>query len=462
MLALVAAGLLLLAAPDEDAARKLLRVAYASLYEWREDKVENATFDFACTVLVEGRKPEDRRQWRAAGTVVVAGGEIARVHIEGANRDRLDEIRPEVEWMLTRFVREPFEERFKEAKLNGPEKRADGEAVAVGSETWILKNDRVIAFERNVGTEEKPFRIRIDARTGDCGGGYAVLGETASYKRENLAIEDSRTLTIAPHEGVPVPQRIVHVAKFGLGTTTKEIVLSSPRLNATDPVVLEPAARDRVQAAWAARYRIPRDVRIDGRWEREPGRATTKGGWQRDARGDFQYIRRELTVLVSDDLRVRETIRESFKKYGTEHIGAALALVLDRPFEEEFKGCGFRADAEDPAVVHLVGHPRWLAVRIQDGAITGHLEDAFGGPDWWEYRHKKARDGRLLVDRMTRRVDGRKWHVKIAYAREKDFHVPKSFEILVPAQPWDRNADSKDVAILEYSFRKLDVIPPGE
>jgi len=460
MSALVAAGFLLLAAPDDDPARTMLRIAYASLYEWREDKVANATFDFEVSAERQGRKPEDLLRWKAQGSVVIVDGKIERLHIEGPNRDRQGEIRGEMEWALARFVRTPFDEAFKEAKFKGPEQLSEGRhAIHLGRSSWILANDRIVASERNVGTPEEPFRIRVDHKLADVGGGYAILGESFAYKRENVAIEDARTLTVTLADRIPVPEKLTHVAKsFGRASTT-EITFRNPRLNEEHPIVLQPLVRDRVKAAWEQRYRIPRGVRIDGEWDRVPGKATVKGGWQRKAYGSFQYLNGELEVIVSEKLRINEGVRKSFRDYGQAHIRAALEMVLEKPFEEEFKGCGFLVDEADPAVVRLLGHPRMLALRIEDGIITAHSEDAFGAVDWWEYRTKKARDGRVLIERMTRRVDDRKWHVKIAYAREGEYYVPRSFEVLVPAQPWGRG-EAKEVAILGYDLRKLDVIPP--
>jgi hypothetical protein len=166
-------------------------------------------------------------------------------------------------------------------------------------------------------------------------------------------------------------------------------------------------------------------------------------------------------VLVSEKLKINENTRKSMRDHATTHIRQALNLVLEIPFEEAFKGCGFVRNDENPGIVKLLGHPRILALRVEDGLITGHFEDAFGSEDWWDYRHKKATDGRVLVDRMTRKVEKKKWHSKIAYKRVGDYQIPKSIELLVPARPW-RGNDPSQVGILKYSFRRLEVQPPKE
>ena len=59
MLRAAVLAFLLFAAPDADPARKLLRVAWASQYEWKEDKVANATFDFEWSRYTRTRRNEE-------------------------------------------------------------------------------------------------------------------------------------------------------------------------------------------------------------------------------------------------------------------------------------------------------------------------------------------------------------------------------------------------------------------
>lgn len=459
--AALVAGILLFAAPDAGA--KALRIAYASLYEWREDKVSNATFDFKFEFAQKGRRPEEIRKWSAEGSVVFLDGEIARVHVDGPNRARRGEMRGEIVWVLSRFARKPFDERFKDAKFKGPVDRAGGlKAVSLGGTAWLIADDRIVALEQAVGTPEKPSRIRIDLKPAEVGDGYALLDESASYGSGKQAVSWSKSLTVAEADGaIPVPDTYTHTSKIGMTARTTKITFSSPRLNTNHPIVLQPAIRDQVKAAWERRYRIPADVRIDGEWNREQGKSTVKGGWTRKAFGEFQYLRGEFEVMVSEKLKLNQGTRDAMRTRATGHIRTALDLVLDTPFSKAFENCGFERNDENPGIVKLLGHPTMLALRIEDGLITGHLEDAFGGEGWWDYRYKKASDGRVLIDRMTRRVEKKKWHTKIVYKRVGEYQIPKSIEVLVPARPW-RGSDPTEVGILKYSFRKLEAQPPKE
>ena len=272
------AGFLLLAAPDADAAKKALRIAYASLYEWREDKIANATFDFKISYHRKGLKPAEERKWNADGNVVFVDGEIKRIHIEGKNRGRTQEVRGELLWVLSRFARKPFEERYKEAKFKGPVDRTGGrKAVSLGRWSWLIKDDRFVAYEQDVGTKEKPYNILIELHAADVGEGYAILGESASHKRGKFQVSWSKNLEVGQAgDRVPVPQKYVHSRKMGSVTSTYTIEFTNPRLNEKHPIVLAPGVRDQVKEAWERRYRIPTGVRIDGEWNRDPGKATVK------------------------------------------------------------------------------------------------------------------------------------------------------------------------------------------
>ncbi|MHC4408282.1 MAG: hypothetical protein ACYS0F_04690, partial [Planctomycetota bacterium] len=67
----------------------------------------------------------------------------------------------------------------------------------------------------------------------------------------------------------------------------------------------------------------------------------------------------------------------------------------------------------------------------------------------------------VLIDRMTRRIEKKKWYTKIVYKRVGEYQIPKSIEVLVAARPW-RGSDPTEVGLLKYSFRKLEVQPPKE
>ena len=102
---------LLFAAPETDPARKLLRVAWASQYEWKEDKVTNATFDFEWSRSTRTKRNEEFLQ-EVQGTVVIADGEVQRVHLtKGAERHKPSASK-DIAWVIQRFIRKSFEESF--------------------------------------------------------------------------------------------------------------------------------------------------------------------------------------------------------------------------------------------------------------------------------------------------------------------------------------------------------------
>ncbi|MEM8882646.1 MAG: hypothetical protein AAGD14_01090 [Planctomycetota bacterium] len=451
---------LLFADTDADAAKKALRIAWASQYEWKEDKVRNVTLDFTWNYRWKGRRAEDEWRGKASGVCVIADGELKRVHLESGDRSRIDSIRAEIGWVLRRFIRKPFDEAFEETKFRGPEKIAnDRIVVRAGELGFILHDDRIVGYERNIGTEAKPNNIRVDCKTADLGGGYAVLEEKSEYDTQAGSVSIVRVMNTKGLKEVPMPSSYVHESKQRGNFSRTELAFTNPRANDEHPVVLDPEARDAVKAAWEARYRLPAGTRVDGQWNREPDNATAKGGWMRKAYGEFQFLGTELEVLISEKLRINEGTRRSLSDSVTGHVRQIYELVLDRPFDKAFEGVGFVRDESSPGVVRLLGHPAWTAVRVEQGVMSGHEDRALGGDGgWWDYRHTKAKDGRLLVSRMTRKVAGKKWHAKISYSKKKGISVPKSAEVLVPARVWNR--DPTEVGMLKYTFRRLDVIAP--
>ena len=109
---------LLLGAPEADAT-KLLKVAYASQYEWKEDGLKNVTLEFTYTwswgpkETPKDKKPPPRIRHEGAGRVVVVGQRVIPGHYPDLGRGQtLDgkEIRAafqgHIAWILRRFVRQ--------------------------------------------------------------------------------------------------------------------------------------------------------------------------------------------------------------------------------------------------------------------------------------------------------------------------------------------------------------------
>ena len=117
-------------------------------------------------------------------------------------------------------------------------------------------------------------------------------------------------------------------------------------------------------------------------------------------------------------------------------------------------GCGFESAPDDPAVVRLIGHATLLAVRIENGSLIGHMSDEFGAQGWWDYKLKKARDGRTYIERMTRKIGKRKQAMKFTFTTKKGAVVYKSFERVVKANPYGRGDDDQ-VGVLKFKLTKL-------
>jgi len=452
---------LLLAAPDSDGAKALLRVAWASQYEWKEDGVKNATIDFEWDYRRKGTRPEDERKRIARGTLVIVDGEVVRVHVVGANRSRVDEIRNEMTWILKRFFRKPFEDEFKDKTFKGPEKISGGrKIVRVGTTGYLIKDDRIVGYERNVGNKDKPFLVRIDATVGDMGEGYAVLREASSFQRNNRQSSLTTTLKVGEENGIPVPTVFRRESSVPGRKTTVELRFSRVRFNAKDPIALNAVLRDSVKAAWEMRHRIPAGTRIDAKWERKPDTALTRARWTRNVSGEMQLLRGKLEVILDEKLKLRNRTQREIRDRAQDHLQQALDLVLERPFDVEFNGCGFERAPEDDAVIVVLGHPRYLAVRIEKELITGVREDFFGEMVWSIHAYKKARDGRFLLQRVTRRTASKKkWKVSYRYARKGDLYVPKMFEVLVSISRLGLGDDPEALGVLTYELRKHSVIP---
>ena len=286
------------------------------------------------------------------------------------------------------------------------------------------------------------------------GEGYAVLGEDASYTHNSVKTTDTHRLEVGKEGAVPVPTKYVHNVKDKAGTRKTTLLFSGVRLNAEHPVVVDTAARDRVKAAWDNRYTWPVGIRFEGKWLRDLDRATEKGGWAKDARGEFQLFSGELEVRLDDSLRWRQGRKDNVTKWVKRETEWAFNLMRPRPFDESFAGCGFEPAPDDPTVIRVLGHPTMRALRIVDGAFAGHLSDEFGAEGWWNYKLKKARTGGgVYVERMTRKIGKRRYTMKFSFFTKKGIVVFKSFERVVAASPF--GGDPGDVGVIKFKLSKL-------
>lgn len=433
----------------------MLRVAWASQYEWKEDKVANATFDFEWTRHTKTRRNEEFKN-DLQGTVVIADGKIQRIHLTKGDRRHLGEARGEIGWVMRRFIRTSFDEIFKkDAKFVAPEKLADGNTlIVVGGWHLLVRDDRIVGSERMVGPPKKRRRVRIDYKLGEMGEGYAVLGENSSHTQDGVKTTESKMLVVAKQGVIPIPAKYSHDIKDKQGTRKTTMLFSGVRFNVKDPIVIDPAARDRVKAAWESRYTWPTGIRYEGNWSRDLDKAADKGGWRDGARGEFQLFAGELEVRIDDRLRWNPRRADPVVKSVTGELNWAFNLMRVRPFEEAFQGCGFESAPDDPAVVRLIGHASLLAVRIENGSLIGHMTEEFGAQGWWVYKLKKVRDGRTYIERMTRKIRKRKQVMKFTFTTKKGVVIYKSFERIVKANPFGRGNDD-EVGVLKFKLTKL-------
>lgn len=253
--------LLLLAAPDDPA--QMMRVAWASQYEWKEDKVESATIDFRYR-HTWGDNGQNAREGQ--GQIVVVGDVIVRRHYPDAqDDDARRELNEHVDWVLARFIRRPFEQVFQDAKFTGPEKSAyDQMKIGLGDRAWYLKDDRIVAEERDFGDQGKPLIVRVDCRVTDLGGGYAIVGETISYTRrmDSAKVIVERGLTTRSEADRPAPASYTFERKTPKDKESFTIDFSSVRFDLPDPVTLNAAARDLLKEAWGHRFVLPENIII--------------------------------------------------------------------------------------------------------------------------------------------------------------------------------------------------------
>jgi len=433
----------------------MLRVAWASQYEWKEDNVKSVTIDFGYS-HVWGEKGEYTRD--GSGQIVIVGDEIVRRHYPDAtDEDARGEIDKHITWALGRFMRKPFEEQFKDAKFTGPESSAyDQKKISAGAGAWFVKDDRIVAAEYDIGPPGKPFVVRADYKTAALGGGYGIVGETTSYTRPSdaMKIVIERSLATCVAEDRPAPSAYTYESKSAKDKDRFTITFSTVRFDLPDPVTLNPAARDLLKDAWTHRLVLPENIIIQGQFARKIDKDLERARWKDDVTGDFQ-------VYGMDDIQiVLDEENDEIHRTSQAHIRWFFDLLRDRPFEEEFKGCGFELEPQGAeTIVRVYGYPRALAFRIAGGQLVGHYNRVLSETDWWVYKTKSAGDGRYQIEHMKREIEGKKIDLSFDYQRVRGHVIPKKFGVLAVASGF---RGGTAVGVAEYTLKRAKVSFPGE
>jgi hypothetical protein len=469
--------LLLVGAPETDAA-KLLKIAYASQYEWKEDNLKNVTLEFTYRWMWGPKaKPSDRKPrvdavLAGVGRVVVVGERVFPGHYPDLRRDgqwqregrtvRGPEIRNEfqghIAWVLRRFVRQPFDRLFKDARFEGPEKTAFGLKVTAHGRPIYVEQDKITATERNVGvSSKKPHMVLVKFEHGQVGDGYAILGETCNYttKGTEIAVSWKRQLTTKQAERAPVPLSYTYTRTVGGSEQTLTIEFDRVTMDAAHPVVLDPVARDLLKGAWEHRFTLPTAMGIEGEFHRRPDKDLAKARWQ-DVPGSFEvWGMKEIKVALPENRFRDKSWRGTVEKTCEGHIRWIFGLLKATPFEEEFKNCGFELVPQGKEqVIQVYGYEKALAFKLAGDAIVGHYSDVLRQKGWWDYKVKRTSDGRFMLERMKREFEKRKIDLRFRYGRVKGFHLPKKMDVLgtTSREPY--------VGVAEYSFRRMKVLLP--
>jgi len=448
-------ALLLLAETGEDAAR-MLRIAWASQYEWREDKIENVTLDFTYVSTWKGRREGEEGKWAGKGQIVVIGNELVRTHLPSAADGARGGLEGQLRWIVARFVRKPFEEEFKDAKFAAPEKLADGATkIKAGERTFLVRDDRLVGMEIDVGSAAQPYIARLDWTTGHMGGGYAVVSESLAYTRAGSKWSTTRTLAVQEGGDQPVPASSVLAWSAPLaGSGELKITFEKPVTNAADALAGDAAARDELKGAWGRRYVLPGDARIDGEFQRKIDRELAKLGWTGNVKGEFQIAPPDPCEIVIDEKSFRggrwaDQITESCKQ----HFRWFFAFLEEREFDVEFKNCGFRRAGD---AIEVLGYTKALAFRLEDGKIAGFRDPKADEGGWWEFKLKEGKDDLARIEAMGTDLGGKEVALRIKYQKVKGVDVPASFEVLAMNDP--AGADpALGSGIVEYELKKLKV-----
>lgn len=469
--------LLFVGAPETDAA-ELLKVAYASQYEWKEDGLKNITLEFTYTwawgpkASPKDKEAPPRTTLRGVGRIVVVGQRVVPGHYpdlypdsswpRGGRQVNGTELRREFEghmaWVLRRFVRRPFDAIFKDAKFQGPEKTAFGQKISVNGRSFYVRQDKIAATEKDVSPpRQKPHMVLVQYEHGTLGGGYGILGEKCNYtaRRSKMPVAWTRKLSTKASERAPVPLSYAYTRAEGQSEETLQIEFDRVTVDAAHPVVLDPVARDFLKAAWERRFTLPMEMGIEGEFHRRPDKDLARSRWQ-DVRGTFEvWAMKEIKVAVPEKQFRDPKWRKATEDACGKHIGWIFRTLKPTPFEAEFKDCGFELVPQGAEqVIQVYGYPNALAFRIDGDAIAGHYSSVGGNKGWWSYKLKRTSDDKFMLDRMKREFEHRKIDLRFRYGRVRGFQLPKKVEVFqtIGREPY--------VATAEYSFRKLKVLLP--
>jgi len=471
---------LLLAAPETDAA-KLLKIAYASQYEWKEDGLKNVTLEFTYTwtwgpkVKPTGKKPPPPPAYlTGSGRIVVVGDRVVPGHhmpdlrrdgqwqregrqVDGAELRR--KFGAHLGWVLRRFVRRPFDAVFKGVKFLGPEATAFGQKIVAHGRAFYVKQDRIAATEKDVRLpkQKKPHMVLLRFEHGPVGDGYAILGEACNYttRGNEIPIAWTRKLTTKDAERAPVPLSYTYTRTVDKHEEMLKIEFDRVTVDSAHPVVLDPVARDLLKGAWERRFTLPTAMGIEGEFHRRPDKDLDKGGWS-DVPGSFEvWGMKEIKVSIPEN-RVRNPAwRAGIEKTCTGNITWIFGLLKPTPFEEEFKDCGFELVPQGKEqVIQVYGYEKALAFKLAGGAIVGHYAQVLGEKGWWDYKVKRTSDGHFMLDRMKGEIGKRRIELKFRYGRVKGFQLPKKMDVL------GIGARGTYFGVAEYSFRRLKVLLP--
>jgi len=448
-------------------AGRLLRTAWASQYEWKEHEVETVSLGFSYRYASRGKEEDASTTWEGRGELLVRPPEEnreeaaeegrapamrLRLHLPGRSRWERATLRGHVETVLACFRRRPFPEEFEGATFEGPDELARGvRRVTAGGRIFLLKDDRIVGSEAWRGGDKERQRVRIDYTTGPVGGGYGILGSSESYKAGTRKTKRTSLLEVREGKRAPAPGKFTFREERRDGELEVVIEFDPPEFDAEHAVVLEPAARDALKEAWARRFTLPEDIRIEGRFEREPG----KGTWlRRNVEGEFQIWGMDKIDAVLDERGRKLRNAEDVRRTCRDHLIEGFAMFHPRPFEEEFDGCGFRlgeAEDDDRTLVHVVGHPERLAFRLEDGAIVGRL-DLESPETWLEYRVKKERDGTVRIRRIEVEHGDKKHRVDFRYGRSRGLVLPRRFGLFLP--PGSRRG-GREGGVVHYELSRV-------
>ena len=423
----------LLASPETDAAQ-LLKVAWASQYEWKESDVKNITLDFQYTGTNRfGDKPQVSE---GTGQIVVVGEVIVRRHVEGLSSWERDRLYEQLKWIVDRFVRKPFDEVFKDAKFGAAEEMVGGRTrIPVDNHEYILLRDRIVGL--NVGPKKVPAgavikRVPFRYTLAEVSDGYTISAETSTVTGpQNTKVVTTRVMKLGEVDEVPVPRSLNVKLTMPRGRLEAMIEFTGYAINLDDPIAGDPGARDLLKKAWERRYVLPAALRVTGDYRRKPvGNAPR---WiTDDVKGEFQ-------VWGMDDIQA-QLKGKRYDKWGADRIKelndratAQIRFVFDllkpSPFDEEFKNCGFRFQPDKKGDrVDVLGHATMASFVIDEDRIVATLNH---GPTeiWWDHKIKATREGNLIRE-ISRKIDGEKYAHTISYKKTKGYSIPSKFQTL--------------------------------